>query len=63
MWPVEYENYPCDEPLIGEQVEPGKEIIGCEMHEVNGYGLTDHRYRRKPNFFYRLFHALKYRLL
>ena len=45
MWPKAYQDYKEDEPLIKEQVEPGKGIIGCEMHEKNGWGQT---FAKKP---------------
>lgn len=45
MWPKEYKDYPIDEPLIKCKVEPGKGIIGCEMHEINGWGIARHVYR------------------
>jgi hypothetical protein len=45
MWFKEYRDYPIDRTLIKEQVEPGKGIIGCEMHEVNGWGVTLHHHR------------------
>jgi hypothetical protein len=47
MWPKEYKDYPEDEPLIKYQVEPGKGIIGCEMHDLNGWGNTIHIPRKK----------------
>lgn len=40
MWFKEFADYPIDTPLIKEPVEPGKGIIGCEMHERNGWGNT-----------------------
>lgn len=49
MWPKQYRDYRIDKPLIKEQVEPGKGIIGCEMHDLNGWGTTMHRLKtRKP---------------
>lgn len=42
MWPKKYRDYKTDEPLIKEQVQPGKGIIGCEMHEINGWGAEHH---------------------
>lgn len=42
MWFKEYRDYPIDRPLIKEKVEPGKGIIGCEMHDLNGWGLNHH---------------------
>lgn len=47
MWPKEYRDYPIDEHLVKEQVEAGKGIVGCEMHEINGYGLTHHKEKGK----------------
>lgn len=46
MWPKAYKNYPVDTDLIKEQIETGKGIIGCEMHELNGWGNTFHVPRR-----------------
>lgn len=40
MWHREYKDYPLDLPLVQEQVEPGHGIMGCEMHECNGWGET-----------------------
>lgn len=42
MWPKKYLDYPIDKPLIKQRVEPGKGIIGCEMHELNGWGASYH---------------------
>lgn len=47
MWPKHYRDYKTDAPLIKEQVEPGDGIIGCEMHELNGWGTEHHIPRRK----------------
>jgi hypothetical protein len=41
MWFKEYRDYPIDRPLIKEPVESGRGIIGCEMHEINGWGTDD----------------------
>jgi hypothetical protein len=38
MWPKEYQDYKIDSPLIKEPVETGHGIVGCEMHELNGWG-------------------------
>lgn len=38
MWFKQYKDYPIDTSLIHERVEPGKGIVGCEMHEPNGWG-------------------------
>lgn len=42
MWHKEYRDYGIDKALIKYQVQPGKGIIGCEMHEINGWGNTLH---------------------
>lgn len=42
MWTKAYKDYPKDAPLRKETVEPGKGIIGCEMHDLNGWGLSQH---------------------
>lgn len=47
MWFKEYKDYPIDTTLKKEKVEPSKGIIGCEMHELNGWGNTLHIYRTK----------------
>ena len=39
MWYSEYEDYPIDTPLLKERREPGQGIVGCEMRELNGWGL------------------------
>lgn len=38
MWPKNYKDYPEDESLVQNQVEPGHGIVGCEMHDLNGWG-------------------------
>jgi hypothetical protein len=45
MWFKEYRDYPIDTPLIKEQVEPGHGIIGCEMHDLNGWGTYLHSFK------------------
>lgn len=47
MWFKRYRDYPIDKPLIKEQVESGKGIVGCEMHDLNGWGLENHRMKPK----------------
>lgn len=42
MWHREYKDYEIDKPLIHYQVSPGNGIIGCEMHDLNGWGTTIH---------------------
>jgi hypothetical protein len=45
MWPKAYKDYKKDEPLKKMHVEPSKGIIGCEMHDLNGWGNTLHQQR------------------
>lgn len=45
MWFKEYRDYKTDHPLIKEPVEPGNGIIGCEMHDLNGWGVLHHHPR------------------
>ena len=45
MWFKQYRDYPIDHPLIKEQVEPSHGIIGCEMHDLNGWGMEMHRFK------------------
>ena len=54
MWPKKYKDYPEDESLKKYRVEPGKGIQGCEMHELNGYGTSQHRYKRRKNIIEKL---------
>lgn len=42
MWPKSYRDYKIDAPLIKQQVEPSHGIIGCEMHDLNGWGNSLH---------------------
>lgn len=42
MWPKKYRDYEEDKPLIKYPVEPGDGIIGCEMHDLNGWGNVIH---------------------
>lgn len=51
MWFKEYRDYKTDAPLIKEQVEPGHGIIGCEMHDLNGWGNEIHQPRKKKRGF------------
>jgi hypothetical protein len=51
MWFKHYRDYPIDRPLIKEQVEPNHGIVGCEMHDLNGWGSELHRLKpRKRRF-------------
>lgn len=42
MWEKEYRDYPTDTPLKKQKVEPGRGIVGCEMHDLEGWGNTLH---------------------
>ena len=42
MWPKFYRDYKVDKPLVKYQVRPGHGIVGCEMHDLNGWGNTLH---------------------
>jgi hypothetical protein len=42
MWPKAYRDYKRDQPLIKYQVSSGHGIVGCEMHEINGWGNSWH---------------------
>jgi hypothetical protein len=56
MWPKEYKDKPEDTSLIKNTVSPGKGIVGCEMHEINGWGLSNHIPKeRKMGFFRKIF--------
>lgn len=59
MWPKSYKDYPKDQSLKKERVSSGKGIVGCEMHEINGWGNTHHRHRsRKRGAVYHLLEKL-----
>jgi hypothetical protein len=45
MWYKQYRDYPIDKPLIKEQVEPSRGIIGCEMHDLNGWSTDLHEFK------------------
>lgn len=56
MWTKSYRDYPEDQPLAKEQVRSSHGIIGCEMHEINGWGNSLHiPVKRKRGFFSLLF--------
>lgn len=46
MWPKKYKDYGVDEPLKKETVESGKGLVGCEMHDLNGWGELYHKKQR-----------------
>lgn len=59
MWPKAYRDYPKDTPLKKQQVSAGKGIVGCEMHEVNGWGEEFHRpKKRKGGLISSILHAI-----
>lgn len=47
MWQKSYRDYKPDEPLTKQTVESGKGIIGCEMHDLNGWGEAWHSTRKR----------------
>lgn len=47
MWQKAYRDYKPDESLVKQDVGPGRGIIGCEMHELNGWGESLHVTRPK----------------
>lgn len=51
MWPKAYKDYPKDTPLKKERVSAGKGIVGCEMHEVMGWGEEFHVEKKKKSLF------------
>lgn len=53
MWPKFYKDYPVDEPLIKNKVEPSHGIIGSEMHEINGWGNQLHIPKKKKQGLFR----------
>jgi hypothetical protein len=56
MWFKKYRDYKIDKPLIKEQVRSGHGIIGCEMHDLNGWGVEHHQAHPKKNWVpFRLF--------
>ncbi len=42
MWHNTYKDYKPDSDWIQKKVESGKGIVGCEMHELNGWGHRLH---------------------
>lgn len=51
MWFKKYRDYPIDRPLKQEKVETGNGIVGCEMHELNGWGNELHQPKKKRKKF------------
>lgn len=52
MWHKEYRDYKTDQTMVKQQVEPGRGIVGCEMHEINGWGNTLQHSLKKPHGFF-----------
>lgn len=52
MWDRDYRDYKRDQPLVKEQLESGKGITGCEMHDINGWGNTLHQPKKKKQGFF-----------
>lgn len=51
MWDRDYRDYKRDKTLKKQQVEPSKGLIGCEMHDINGWGNTlQHPKKKKRGF-------------
>lgn len=61
MWFKQYRDYKTDKPLIKEQVEPGRGIIGCEMHDLNGWGNSIHQPKSQKRGFLGTFIAHLFR--
>lgn len=59
MWPKAYKDYKIDDPLVKFPVFPGKGIIGCEMHDLNGWGNSLHTpiKKTKSGFFRTMINA------
>jgi hypothetical protein len=55
MWKNTYKDYKPNEQWVQQTVEPGKGVIGCEMHELNGWGEKQHTPRTKKKGVLRLF--------
>ncbi len=53
MWNYIYKKKKNDRELLEEKVDSGKGIVGCEMHELNGWGESHHRYKREGNGYLR----------
>ena len=58
MWPKNYKDKPPDTPLKKNRIESGKGIVGCEMHEINGWGTSYHLPKKKKGFFRKLLSKL-----
>ncbi len=58
MWAKEYRDTPPDSPLKKDPLEPGHGIIGCEMHEINGWGEAYQPPSYKKTWIRRLFETI-----
>jgi hypothetical protein len=47
MWDRDYRDYKRDSTLKKQQIESGKGVAGCEMHELNGWGNTYQHPKKK----------------
>ena len=56
MWRYDYKDYQTDDTLVEQEVEPGKGIVGVEMHDVNGWNER-HLQQRKARGWLRNFLA------
>lgn len=61
MWDYKYEKRKRDRDLLKEKVEAGKGIVGCEMHEINGWGIDHHQYPHRGNGVLRALFAFFFR--
>lgn len=56
MWYREYRDYKPDEPLRKQTLKSGQGIVGCEMHEIFGWGNhLHHPCQPKKSFLSNLF--------
>lgn len=58
VWWREYKDYQPDTSLKQEKLESGKGLVGCEMHDRQGWGLTLHHYRSRDGRIARFFASL-----
>jgi hypothetical protein len=42
MWWKAFRDYPPHQSVKQQQVEAGRGIVGCEMHDLNGWGEEYH---------------------
>jgi len=58
MYRYRYRDYKLDRKLKDNQVEPGEGIVGCEMHDVNGWNERWLPPKRARGFLSAFFSAL-----